>query len=176
MYTFWFWIVTVMDYLVNFRITTQYNCSNNWWLCNLDSLWAKLVPSFFSKAYFPRGMLSSEKSEATNRSLKRRLCTTTDLCDFCNIFCDVVSEWMSKENGGDHKCSKGNMEMVFPSINISKHALLMHIIEAFLMFEKDFIDSATYNYKEVESSTCNRLFEVSGARSSLMVPHIITRK
>ncbi|KAJ8437407.1 hypothetical protein Cgig2_008760 [Carnegiea gigantea] len=50
--------------------------------------------------------------------------------------------------------------MGFPSINIVKHALSIYIVEAFLMFEKEFIDGVAYNYKEVESSTCDKSFEV----------------
>ncbi|KAJ8435688.1 hypothetical protein Cgig2_027278 [Carnegiea gigantea] len=114
---------------------TKYNCSSNRWL----------------------RVLSSQRSETTNRSLKRRLRATADLCDFYNIFCDVVSEWRSKENGEDHKFSKGTAEMIFPSINILKHALSVYTIEAFLMFEKEFIDGASYNYKEVDSSTSDRV-------------------
>ena len=58
--------------------------------------------SDFSKAYFFSGILSAQRSETTNRSLKKMLCATADLCNFYNIFCDVVSEWRSKENGEDH--------------------------------------------------------------------------
>ncbi|KAJ8419803.1 hypothetical protein Cgig2_032135 [Carnegiea gigantea] len=97
------------------------------------------------------------ESEITNRSLKRRLRPTANFCDFYNIFCDVVSEWRSKENGEDHRCSKGIAEMVFPSINILKHALSVYTIEAFLMFEKAFINGASYKYKEVDSSTSDRV-------------------
>ncbi|KAJ8433025.1 hypothetical protein Cgig2_015452 [Carnegiea gigantea] len=63
----------------------------------------------------------------------------------------VFTEFLrSKENGEDYRCSKGNVEMVFPSVNILKHAMSMYTIEAFLMFEKAFIDGATYNYKAIE--------------------------
>ena len=40
----------------------------------------------FSKSYFSGGMLSSKRSETTNRSLKRRLSATADLRDFYNFF------------------------------------------------------------------------------------------
>ncbi|KAJ8428154.1 hypothetical protein Cgig2_028029 [Carnegiea gigantea] len=50
--------------------------------------------------------------------------------------------------------------MVFPSMNILKHALFVYTVESFLMLEKAFIDDATYNYKEVESSTCYRVLHV----------------
>ncbi|KAJ8429965.1 hypothetical protein Cgig2_032090 [Carnegiea gigantea] len=91
-----------------------------------------------------------------NGSLKRRLHATIDLRDFYNIFCDVTS----KENGEDHRCNKGTTEMVFPSINILKQAVSVYTIEALLMFEKEFIDGASYNYKEVDSSKSNRSFEM----------------
>jgi len=153
------------DCFVHFRMTTKYNCSKNRWLCNLYSLREKWCPAF-SKDYFSGGVLSSQRSETTNRSLKRRLRATADLCDFYNIFCDVVSEWRSKENGEDHRCSKGSTEMVLPSLNIFKHALSVYTVEAFLIFEKEFIDGAAYNYKEVDSSTSKKSFEVWGVRVS----------
>ncbi|KAJ8447883.1 hypothetical protein Cgig2_012018 [Carnegiea gigantea] len=141
----------------------KYDCSNNHWLCNLNSMHEKWCPAF-SKQYFSGGVLSSQRSETMNRSLKRRLRATADLCNFYNIFCDVVSEWRSKENGEDYRCSKGNIEMAFPSINILKHAMSVYIVEVFLMFEKEFIDGAAYNYKAIESSSSAMSFEVWGIR------------
>ncbi|KAJ8438669.1 hypothetical protein Cgig2_031634 [Carnegiea gigantea] len=92
-----------------------------WWKCmivvpitglhhNLYSLREKWCPTF-SKKNFSGGVFSSRKSESTNNSIKRRLHATANLCDFYNIFCGVVSEWREKENGQNHKCSKGNVEM-----------------------------------------------------------------
>ncbi|KAJ8436534.1 LOW QUALITY PROTEIN: hypothetical protein Cgig2_026649 [Carnegiea gigantea] len=142
----------------------NYNCSNNHWLYNLYSLHEKWYPTF-SKYYFTSGVLSSQRSETMNRSLQRRLRTITDLCDFYNIFCDVVSK--SKENGEDHRCSKGNVEMAFPSISILKHAMSVYTVEAFLMFEKEFIDGAAYNYKAVERSSYALSFKgIRDARES----------
>ena len=141
----------------------NYNCSNNRWLSNLYSLREKWCP-VFSKEFFSGGVLSSQRSETTNRSLKKRLRATADLCDFYNIFCDVVSEWRSKENGEDYRCSKGDIEMAFPSVSILKHAMSVYTVEAFLMFEKEFIDGATYNYKAIESFSSAMSFEVWGIR------------
>ncbi|KAJ8436328.1 hypothetical protein Cgig2_005252 [Carnegiea gigantea] len=39
-----------------------------------------------------------------------------------------------------------------------------YAVEAFLIFEKEFIDEAAYNYKAVESSSCALSFEVWGIR------------
>ncbi|KAJ8440471.1 hypothetical protein Cgig2_013630 [Carnegiea gigantea] len=117
----------------------NYDCSNNHWLSNLYTLREKWCPTF-SKEFFSGGVLSSQRSETANRSLKRRLHATVDFCDFYNIFYDVVSESRSKENGEDHRCSKGKVEMTFPSVNILKHAMSVYAVETFLMFEKEFIE------------------------------------
>jgi len=54
--------------------------------------------------------------------------------------------------------------MVLPSINILNHASCGHTIEAFFMYKKEFNDGAAYKYQEVQSSTCDRLFEVCGVK------------
>ncbi|KAJ8437510.1 hypothetical protein Cgig2_027585 [Carnegiea gigantea] len=92
----------------------MYDCGVNRWLNNLYSLREKWRTAF-SKKNFSRGVLSSQRSESTNNSIKRRLHATVNLCDFYNIICGVVLEWREKENGENHKCSKGNVEMVFSS-------------------------------------------------------------
>jgi len=77
--------------LVYIRIITKYDCSNNQRLCNLNTLHQKWC-SVFSKAHFSDGILSSQRSETINTSLERRLHSTADLCDFYNIFCEVLFE------------------------------------------------------------------------------------
>ncbi|KAJ8426138.1 hypothetical protein Cgig2_022435 [Carnegiea gigantea] len=54
--------------------------------------------------------------------------------------------------------------MAFPSINILKHAMSVYTAEAFLMFEKEFIGGAGYNFKTIESSSSAMSFEVWGIR------------
>jgi len=68
----------------------------------------------FSKSYFSGGVLSSQMSETTNKSLRRRLRAIANLCDFHNILCDVVFKWRSKKTGENHRCNKGKVEMVYP--------------------------------------------------------------
>ena len=46
--------------------------------------------SYVFKGLFSGCVLSSQRSETTNRSLKRRLRATADLCDFYNVFCDYI--------------------------------------------------------------------------------------
>jgi len=55
----------------------------------------------------------------------------------------------SEKNVKDYRCSKGNVEVVFSSIDILNHVVSMYTIETFLMFEKDFSDGSGYKYKEV---------------------------
>ncbi|KAJ8427522.1 hypothetical protein Cgig2_008882 [Carnegiea gigantea] len=54
--------------------------------------------------------------------------------------------------------------MTFPSINILKYTMSVYTAEAFLMFKKEFIDGAGYNFKAIESSSCTMSFEVWGIR------------
>ncbi|KAJ8434754.1 hypothetical protein Cgig2_019679 [Carnegiea gigantea] len=68
----------------------MYDCGGNRWLNNLYSLRAKWC-SAFSKKNFSRGVLSPQRSESINHSIKRE-----------------------KESGENYKCSKGNVEMAFP--------------------------------------------------------------
>ena len=71
-----------------------------------------------------------------NNSIKSWLHTAVNLCGFYNIFCGVVSEWREKENGENHKCSKGNVEMAFLSLSLLKHARSIYTIKVYRLFEK----------------------------------------
>ena len=93
-----------------------------------------MVSSLFQGLFFFEGVLYSQRSETTNKSLKRKLRAIADLWDFDNKFCDVVFDWRSKENGEDHRCSKGKVEMVFPSIYLLNDAASVYTIEAFVLF------------------------------------------
>jgi len=55
-------------------------------------------------------------------------------------------------------------KMVFPSIRLLNHLTSVYTIEVFGFFDKEFIDGAGYKYKEVESVSYNRRFEVWGVR------------
>ena len=70
----------------------------------------------------------------------------------------MVSEWRTKENGEVHRCSKGNVEMAFSSINLVKHALSVYTIEAFLVFKKEFITGAGHYHKELGIENYNKVF------------------
>ena len=71
-----------------------------------------------------------------------------------------VSEWREKENGENHKCSKDNVEMAFPSISLLKHARSIYPMEAYRLFEKEFFKGASYDQEELHSDTSDRVFRV----------------
>ncbi|KAJ8438344.1 hypothetical protein Cgig2_013392 [Carnegiea gigantea] len=114
-----------------------YKNREKWWLA-------------FSKNYFSGGVLSSQRSETTTNSLSRRLRMTASLCHFHNIFCVVVLEWRKNENGEDNRNSNGIPEIAFPSMDLLKHDLFVYTIEAYNIFEQEFIDGAFCNYEEVQ--------------------------
>jgi len=65
---------------------------------------------------------------------------------------------MSKENGEDQRCSKGEIEMLFPLIYVLDNVASLYTIEALVLFEKESIDSVGYKYKVMENTSCHRRF------------------
>ncbi|KAJ8435667.1 hypothetical protein Cgig2_014248 [Carnegiea gigantea] len=143
-------------------MVTTYDCDGNHSLNNLYLLREKWCPTF-SKKNFSGGVLSLQRSESTNISIKRWLHATVNLCDFYNIFCGVVSEWREKENSENHKCFKGNVEMAFPWISLLKHTGFIYTIETYRLFEKEFIKGTSYDQDKLRSDTSDRVFRVSRA-------------
>ncbi|XP_019159690.1 PREDICTED: protein FAR1-RELATED SEQUENCE 5-like [Ipomoea nil] len=93
----------------------------------------------FNKDYFSGGILSSQRSETTNHSISRRLSKTSGLCDFYNSFVGVISEWRSRENGEDVRCSQGVPTMVMDNVKILLHAREFYTIEIYYLFEEQFL-------------------------------------
>ncbi|XP_031127637.1 protein FAR1-RELATED SEQUENCE 1-like [Ipomoea triloba] len=97
----------------------------------------------FNKDYFSGGILSSQRSESTNHSISRRLSKTAGLCDFYSSFVGVVSEWRSRENGEDVRCSQGVPTMAMDHIKIFSHARDIYTIEIYYLFEEQFLKGAS---------------------------------
>jgi len=55
--------------------------------------------------------------------------------------------------------------MVFGSVDLLNHAAIMYTTEAFVLFEKEFVDGARYKYKMAKSVSCDKRFEIRGVRS-----------
>ncbi|KAJ8452000.1 hypothetical protein Cgig2_016581 [Carnegiea gigantea] len=60
------------------------------------------------------------------------------------------TEWRKNENEEDHRNSNGIPEIAFPSMDLLKHGLSVYTIEAYNIFEQEFIDGAACNYEEVQ--------------------------
>ncbi|XP_019189716.1 PREDICTED: protein FAR-RED IMPAIRED RESPONSE 1-like [Ipomoea nil] len=103
------------------RMVTEYKCHKNTWLEKLYDCREKWCPAF-NKDYFSGGILSSQRSETTNHSISRRLSKTVGLCDFYSSFVSVISEWRSKENGEDFRCSQGVPAMMMDHVKLLSHA------------------------------------------------------
>ncbi|XP_019161018.1 PREDICTED: protein FAR1-RELATED SEQUENCE 5-like [Ipomoea nil] len=103
------------------RMVTKYNCHKNTWLEKLYDCREKWCPAF-NKDYFSGGILSSQRSESTNHAISRRLSKTAGLCDFYSSFVSVISEWRSKENSEDFRCSQGVPAMMMDHVKLLSHA------------------------------------------------------
>ena len=73
-------------------------------------------------------------------------------------------ERVTKEKGKDHRCNKGNVEIVFPSLNLVKHALFIYTIKAFLVFEKEFVVGGSSYHQEFGMKYSNKVFKVGGTK------------
>ncbi|XP_048491407.1 protein FAR1-RELATED SEQUENCE 5-like [Beta vulgaris subsp. vulgaris] len=129
---------TIAEFKFYWQRMIQFNCSTKKWLNDLYELREKWC-SAYSKKFFSGGILSLQRSETTNKSVKRRLCKTHDLCDFYNLFLDVIGEWRSKENGQDFQCNKGNRHLAFAHLKLLEHASQIYTTEVYKIFEDEFI-------------------------------------
>ncbi|XP_019150184.1 PREDICTED: protein FAR1-RELATED SEQUENCE 5-like [Ipomoea nil] len=116
--------VYLFDSLSVFRMVTTYKCHNNHWIEKLYGCREKWCPAF-NKDYFSGGILSSQRSETTNHSISRRLSKT--------------SEWRSRENGEDVRCSQCVPTMVMDNVKILLHAREIYTIEIYYLFEEQFL-------------------------------------
>ncbi|KAL2942107.1 Protein FAR1-RELATED SEQUENCE 5, partial [Bienertia sinuspersici] len=133
------------------RMLVKYECSSNVWLNNLYLIKEKWCPAF-SKDYFSGGVLSSQRSESTNHSLSHRLKATHGLCDFYNVFVDVVSEWRSRENGEDFNCLRGNRHLAFANVSILLHGREVYTSEVYKIFEEEFVKGTACDQENVGGS------------------------
>ncbi|XP_021731731.1 protein FAR1-RELATED SEQUENCE 1-like isoform X2 [Chenopodium quinoa] len=102
----------------------------------------------FSKKFWSGGVLSSQRSETTNKSVSQRLNKTQGLCDFYQVFLDVVQEWRSKEKGRDYNTIRGNRHLAFAYIGILVHARSLYTIQAYVLFEEEFIKGTACDHKD----------------------------
>ncbi|XP_021721342.1 protein FAR1-RELATED SEQUENCE 5-like [Chenopodium quinoa] len=121
----------------------KYKCWNSKWLQGIYDLKKKWCPAY-SKEYFSGGILSSQRSETTNKSVSHRLSKTDGLCDFYRHFNDVVDEWRNDENGDDFETSNGNRYLAFAEVRLLLHAKEIYTREIGLLFEENYITTNAY--------------------------------
>ncbi|XP_021757116.1 protein FAR1-RELATED SEQUENCE 9-like isoform X4 [Chenopodium quinoa] len=127
------------------RMCDKYKCENDDWLCDLYKIKEMWCPAY-SKKYWSGGILSSQRSETTNKSVSQRLNKTQGLCDFYHVFLDVISEWRSKEGARDYNTLRGNRHLAFANIGILVHARSLYTIQAYVLFEEEFIRGTAYDH------------------------------
>ncbi|XP_021721188.1 protein FAR1-RELATED SEQUENCE 7-like [Chenopodium quinoa] len=127
------------------RMCDKYKCENDDWLCDLYKIKEMRCPAY-SKKYWSGGILSSQRSETTNKSVSQRLNKTQGLCDFYHVFLDVISEWRSKEGGRDYNTLRGNRHLAFANVVILVHARSVYTIQAYVLFEEEFIRGTAYDH------------------------------
>ncbi|XP_021751565.1 protein FAR1-RELATED SEQUENCE 5-like [Chenopodium quinoa] len=117
------------------------------WMCDFYKIKEMWCPSY-SKQYWFGGVLSSQRIETTNKSVSQGLNKTQGLCDFYQVFLDVVHEWISKESGKDYNTIRGNRHLAFAYIGILVHARLLYTIQAYVVFEEEFIKGIACDHKD----------------------------
>lgn len=106
----------------------------------------------YSKDFFSGGVLSSQRSESTNNSLRRRLTYTQGLCEFYKVFVDVVDEWREKENNDNHKSRTGNKYLAFAEVPLLVHAREVYTVAIYCIFEDNYIKSVGCHYSRLKST------------------------
>ncbi|XP_021724768.1 protein FAR1-RELATED SEQUENCE 5-like [Chenopodium quinoa] len=126
----------------------KYKCTDNKWLQNLYNIREMLCPAY-SKDYFSGGVISSQRSETTNKSVSRRLHATHGLCDFYTSFIEVVDEWRSKEGSNDYDSLTGNRHLVWAYIGILEHTRRISTIQIYIHFEDNFVSGVPCTAKVI---------------------------
>ncbi|XP_056698452.1 protein FAR1-RELATED SEQUENCE 5-like [Spinacia oleracea] len=134
------------------KMLTHYKCAENPWLKNLYTIREMWCPAY-SKNYWSGGVLSSQCCETTNKSVSHRLNKTQGLCDFYHVFLDVISEWRSKQNGHDYRNWKGRPEVAAKNCRILLHARTIYTIEAYVLFEEQFLKGMACSQEEKRGNT-----------------------
>jgi len=120
------------------RLFKEYNYAENAWFVRLFWLKEKWCPAY-CKDFFSGGISSLQRSESTNASLSKRVNATCGLVDFCNIFCDVVTEWRIKKKDENMKNKNGFPEMYLTHVSILQHASKIYTNNLCKVFENEYI-------------------------------------
>ncbi|KAL2893564.1 Protein FAR1-RELATED SEQUENCE 9 [Bienertia sinuspersici] len=93
----------------------------------------------YNKEKFSGGILSSQRSESTNNSLRKKLHPTHGLCELYKNFIHVIEDWRRRENAEDHTSTIGNRHLCFQKVKLLEHAQSVYTINIYLDFEQRFV-------------------------------------
>ncbi|XP_021731351.1 protein FAR1-RELATED SEQUENCE 9-like [Chenopodium quinoa] len=153
-------------------MTQKYNCKENKWLSNLYNIREMWCPAY-SKDYFSGGILSSQRSETTNKSVSHRLHVTHGLCDFYNSFLEVVDEWRRKESSKDYDSMTGNRHLVWADVGLLEHARKVYTIQVYLQFEDNFVNGVPCTAKVIAMQPPLYEYHVGHPKKDLIM-HTVT--
>ncbi|WCJ42895.1 FAR1-related sequence 7 [Euphorbia peplus] len=112
--------------------------------------------------FFSGGILSSQRSEATNRVLNTVVTKTTSLTKFVNEFEKIVGRWRSFEFEEDFRCKQGTPSLAIKDSALLNHAATIYTCEVIKHFQKSFWRVMSTNSVEVACSNNIRTYEVQG--------------
>lgn len=145
------------------RMDVEFKCKSHQWLCKVFEIRESWCCAY-GKNYFSAGVLSSQRSESANHSISRRVNKTTSLCDFYNIFGNVVSDWRSMERKDNTLCWDGVPEVSIPC-PLLEFASKTYTIGAYKRFEKEFVRSMSYKHKLESTLDQTHCYFVSTTRT-----------
>ena len=116
---------------------TTYKLENNKWfkrLYNLKEKWATAL----SKDFFSSGILSSQRSESSNRAVGFRDDNRTTLIEFFHIFEDTMIRWRRSKIDDEFHCTKSVPNSHMPLIGLLEHASEVYTETLIRDFENEF--------------------------------------
>ncbi|XP_074304419.1 protein FAR1-RELATED SEQUENCE 5-like [Silene latifolia] len=119
------------------KMISDYGLQDSDWFDRLYTLREKWCTAF-NKGYFSAGILSSQRSESTNRALGFQATKTTSLTEFFHIFESTVRRWRSEEERNEFNNIRAKPTSVFPMVDLLDHASQVYTLKLFRAFEKEF--------------------------------------
>ncbi|XP_021763675.1 protein FAR-RED IMPAIRED RESPONSE 1-like [Chenopodium quinoa] len=137
----------------------KYGLDEKEWFDRLYNLKQKWCP-VFSKDIFSAGILSSQRSEVTNRAISFKANKTTSLYEFFYIFEATVERWRSNEKADNFRC---RIEKPKTKCKLLKQAADIYTLNIFKDFEEEYEISMRSYIRDVsnEMTAGLKMFEVS---------------
>ena len=148
-----------------------------------EALWAKMMemygykkPDWFEQIYeerhkwctalnrdmFSAGILSSQRSEVTNKAISFNAKATTNLFEFYHIFEKTVKRWRSTETSDNFRNTSERPKAIKSKSRLLKHAAEVYTLALFKDFETEYEWGMASCMRSFETEAPGlKLFEVS---------------